>query len=149
MFERIWSFENPVSGQLRRLEHELDELFESGTLTGTRDIRSLPAGGFPAMNVGSTPQAITIYLFAPGVDPKTLDISIRQHLLSIAGERAIPTTEGATYYRRQRFKGEFRRSVSLPEDADPDRVDAKYTDGVLTVTIGRRVEAKPRQIEIH
>lgn len=150
MFEGIWRFENPVSGQLRRLEQELNEMFGSGpTLTGTRDIRSLPTGAFPAVDVGSTPEAITVYVFAPGVDSSKLDISIRQNLLSIAGERDIQANEGASYYRRERFNGEFRRSISLPEDVDPDRVDARYKDGVLTVTIGRRAEAKPRQIEIH
>jgi HSP20 family protein len=149
MFERIWSFQNPVSDQLRRLEHELDELFGGSTLVGSRDIRSLPAGTFPAMNVGATPEAITVYLFAPGVDSSKVDVSIRENLLSIAGEREIPVAEGATYYRRERFSGEFRRSISLPDDVDPDRVEAKYADGVLTVTIGRRAEVKPRQIEIH
>jgi HSP20 family protein len=149
MFERIWGYENPLSGQFRRLEQELDQLFGTPTLTGTRDIRSLPAGAFPAIDVGSTPQAVTVYVFAPGLDAKGLDISIRQNLLSIAGERHLEEAAGATYYRRERFNGEFRRSISLPEDVDPDKVEAKYLDGMLTITIGRRAAAKPRQIEVH
>jgi len=149
MFERIWSYEHPLSGHFRRLEKELDELFGGAALTGTRDIRSLPIGTFPAINVGSTPDAITVYVFAPGVDPKGLDISIQQNLLTIGGERQLPQEENATYYRRERFSGEFRRTLSLPDDVDPDGVEAKYTDGILTITVRRRASAKPRQIEVH
>lgn len=150
MFERIWGYENPLSGQIRRLEQELDELFGSGpTLMGTRDIRSLPAGTFPALNVGSTQDAISVYLFAPGLDPKKLDISIRQNLLSISGEREISEVQDATYYRRERFTGEFRRSLGLPDDIDPDKVEAKYLHGILTVTVGRQASAKPRQIKVN
>jgi len=149
MFERIWAYENPLSGQIRRLEQELDELF-GGTpsLAGRRNIRSLPVGSCPAVNVAATPDAINVYLFAPGVDPKKLEISIRQNLLSVSGEREIAAAQNATYYRQERFSGEFRRSISLPDDVDPDQVEAKYLDGILTITIGRRASSKPRQIKV-
>ncbi|MBV8974218.1 MAG: Hsp20/alpha crystallin family protein [Sinobacteraceae bacterium] len=150
MFEGLWGYEHPLSGQIRRLEEELDALFGTGTssLTGTRNIRSLPGSSFPAVNVAATPEAIMVYLFAPGLDPKGFDISMQQNLLSIAGTREIPLDEKATYYRRERFSGEFRRAITLPEDADPERVEAKYTNGMLVVTIGRRQAAKPKQIEV-
>ncbi len=149
MFEGLWGYEHPLSRQMRRLEEELDAVFATGpSLTGTRNIRSLPAGAFPAVNVAATPEAILVYLFAPGLDPKGFDISIQQNLLSIAGSREIPLDDSATYYRRERFSGEFRRAISLPEDADPERVEAKYSNGILQVTIGRRESAKPRQIEV-
>ena len=149
MFEGIWGYENPLSGQIRRLEQELDQMFGSvPSLVGTRDIRSRPGSGFPALNVAATPDAIIVYLFAPGVDPKKLDISLHQNLLSVSGERELQQAQEATWYRRERFTGEFRRSVGLPEDVDPDRVEAKYVDGILTVTVGRRASAKPRQITV-
>ena len=149
MFEGIWGYENPLSGQFRRLEQELDELLGSvPSLVGTRDIRSRPGSTFPALNVAATPDAIIVYLFAPGVDPKKLDISLHQNLLSVSGERELQQAQEATWYRRERFTGEFRRSVGLPEDVDPDRVEAKYVDGILTVTVGRRASAKPRQITV-
>jgi HSP20 family protein len=149
MFEWNWGYENPLSGQFRRLEQELEQLLGSATLTGTRDIRSLPVGAFPATDVGATAQAVTVYVFVPGLDAKGLDISIRQNLLSIAGKRQLAAAEGATFYRRERFNGEFRRSISLPEDVDPEKVEAKYLDGIVTITIGRRAAAKPRQIQVH
>ncbi len=149
MFEGLWGYEHPLSGQIRRLEEELDALFGAGTsLTGTRNIRSLPAGTFPAVNVAATPEVIIVYLFAPGLDPKGFDISIQQNLLSIGGAREIQLDDSATYYRRERFSGQFRRTINLPEDADPEHVEAKYSNGILTVRIGRRESAKPRQIEV-
>jgi len=149
MFEGLWGYEHPLSGQIRRLEEELDSLFGSGTsLTGTRNIRSLPAGSFPAVNVASTPEALIVYLFAPGLESKAFDISIQQNLLSISGAREIPLDETATYYRKERFSGDFRRTINLPDDVDPERVDAKYTSGILTIRVGRRESAKPRQIEV-
>jgi HSP20 family protein len=150
MFERMARYENPLLSQMRRLEQELEDVFgSSSTLTGTRDIRSLPAGTFPAVNVGATPEEIAVYLFAPGLDAKELDISLHQGLLSIGGEREIRSEKGATYYRQERFGGAFRRSISLPDDVDPDRVNAQYANGVLRITIGRKASAKPRQIEVH
>ena len=89
-----------------------------------------------------------VYLFAAGLDSGALDISIQQNLLTVAGERRLITEEGADYYRKERYDGAFRRVVTLPEDVDPDRVEASYRDGVLHIAIQRRAAARPRQIEI-
>ena len=83
-----------------------------------------------------------------GIDPKSLDISIQQNLLTVAGRREIPTEERATYYRQERFGGEFHRVIALPEDIDPDRVHARYQDGIVQIGVERREAARPRQIEI-
>jgi HSP20 family protein len=58
------------------------------------------------------------------------------------------TEEGADYYRKERFDGAFHRVVNLPDDVDPDQVEAKYRDGVLQITIKRRESSRPRQIEV-
>jgi HSP20 family protein len=150
MFQRIPSYQDELLSQFRRLEQEFDTLLSGGTSwTGSRNIRSFPAGTFPAVNIGATPDTVTVYVFAPGLDPKTLDTSIRQNLLTIAGQREVDVQKDATYYRQERFSGAFRRMVSLPEDVDPERVEAKYVDGIVHVSVGRRASAKPRQIEIH
>jgi HSP20 family protein len=60
----------------------------------------------------------------------------------------VPVNEQADYYRRERFDGEFRRVITLPEDVDPDRDDATYRDGVRQMTIQRRESARPRQIQV-
>ena len=105
-------------------------------------------GTFPPINVGATPERVDVYLFAAGLDPKSLDISIQKNLLAVSGDRKVPVDESADYYRQERFDGEFRRVITLPDDVDPDRVDAKYRDGVLQITVQRREAARPRQITV-
>jgi HSP20 family protein len=92
---------------------------------------------------------VDVYLFAAGLDPKRLDISMQQNLLVLAGDRKVPVDETADYYRQERFDGEFRRVVTLPDDVDPDRVDATYRDGVLQITVQRREASRPRQITVN
>jgi HSP20 family protein len=146
MFGSVYS-ENPLLAQFRRLEEELDEIF-GGATPWTGGIRSLPPGTFPAINVGGTEDNVTVYLFAPGIDAKKLDISIQQNVLTVSGEREVPRDDMATYYRQERFGGEFRRVLSLPDDVDPDKVEASYRDGIVQINVRRRESAKPRQIAI-
>jgi HSP20 family protein len=134
-----------VFDELWRVQQEIDELFGSGS--SPLGIRSLPRGTFPAVNVGQTPERVEVYLFAPGIDPKSLEISIQQNLLTVSGKRELGT-EQAAYYRQERFGGEFRRVISLPEDVDPERVRAKYVDGIVQIGVQRRESARPRRIEI-
>jgi HSP20 family protein len=146
MFERMSPFDD-VFEQFRRFERDVDELLSGGT---SRNIRAFASGTFPAVNVAATPDAINVYLFAPGIDPKSLDTSLQQNVLLVSGSRELqPPKEQGTFYRQDRFSGTFRRVVALPDDVDPDRVEARYVDGIVHVTVGRRAEAKPRQIEIH
>jgi HSP20 family protein len=135
-----------VFDELWRLQQEVDELF--GSWGSPLGIRSLPRGSFPAVNVGQTPERVDVYLFAPGIDPKSLDIAIQQNLLTVSGKRELRAEEEADYYREERFSGEFRRVINLPEDVDPDRVQAKYVDGIVQIGVRRRESARPRQIEI-
>ena len=146
MFGSTYS-ESPLLAQFRRLEEELDEIF-GNSMPWTGGIRSLPPGAFPAINVGSTEDQVTVYLFAPGIDARKLDISIQQNVLTVTGEREVPRDEPATYYRQERFGGEFRRVISLPDDVDPERVEASYRNSVVQITMRRRESAKPRQISI-
>ncbi len=133
--------------ELWRFQQEVDQLFGSGS--PPLGIRSLPRGSFPGVNVGQTPERVDVYLFAPGIDPKSLDISIQQNLLTVSGKRELRVEEEADYYRQERFSGEFRRVISLPEDVDSERVQAKYVDGIVQIAVQRRESARPRQIEIH
>ena len=148
MFGSLFSsIDQPWFEDFRRLETEVDQLLgRTGRPVGIRAVRR---GTFPPINVGSTPERVDVYLFAAGLDPKSFDISIQQNLLAISGSRKVPANEEADYYRRERFDGEFRRVITLPEDVDPDRVEAKYRDGVLQVTVQRREAARPRQIQVN
>jgi HSP20 family protein len=141
------TFDTGFMDEFRRLEGEMDQLF--GRWPGPAGIRAVRRGTFPPVNVGSTPERVDVYLFAPGLDPKAIDISIQQNLLAVSGSRRVEVRDGVDYYRRERFDGDFRRVITLPEDVDPDKVDAKYRDGVLQITVQRRESARPRQITVN
>ena len=109
------------------------------------------AGAFPALNVGTWAEAVEIYAFAPGIDPKSIEISVEKGLLTLSGERKVtPRAEGdkVNVYARERYSGPFRRVVSLPDDSDPERVEASYRNGVLKIVVPKRESAKPRQIAV-
>jgi HSP20 family protein len=144
----LWgNFDTRLLDDFMRLEGELNQLFAREP--SSAGIRAVRRGTFPPINVGATPERVDVYLFAAGLDPKSLDLSIQQNLLVVAGNRRLSIDEQADYYRQERFDGDFRRVVSLPDDVDPDRVEAKYRDGVLQITIQRREIAQPRQITVN
>ena len=134
-----------------RLQRQMAGLF--GGLPSS--IRSGRFGAFPQINIGATDDSIEIVAFAPGVNPAELDVSIDKGLLTIAGERkpAGPDARGDTRddirsYAQERFTGAFRRVIELPQNADPDRVQARYTNGCLSITVGKREASKPRAIAV-
>jgi HSP20 family protein len=147
MFSDWFNFESSLWDDFQRLQREVDALFNPGG--GRASLRAVARGSFPAANIGVTPGAVHVYVFAPGLDTHTLDLSIQNNLLTIAGERHTPApVEGADYYRQERFSGSFRRVISLPEDVDPNQVQAVYRNGLLDVLIGKQAVAKPRQIAV-
>jgi HSP20 family protein len=80
-----------------------------------------------------------------------VDVSIQRNLLTISGERKITAPEATGeggYHLRERFTGSFRRVVSLPDDVNPDQVNAVYRNGLLNVTVAKQAVAKPRQIQV-
>jgi HSP20 family protein len=134
--------------ELNRMQSMLDRVFPSPGAS----IRSQAGAGFPVLNVGTSPNSIEVQALAPGLDAATLEITIDRGLLVIAGERRSelpPADERASVYASERFTGRFRRVVSLPEDADPARVDASYRDGVLRVSVAKRASSLPRRIEVN
>jgi HSP20 family protein len=147
MFGHSTGFDPEFFAPLERMRQEMDQLFGTGSVGP--GIRAVTAGTFPPLNMGVSPEQIDVYAFSAGIDPKSLEITLQQNLLSISGERRISYPEGVQLYRRERFDGKFRRVLSLPEDVDPDQVEAKYQDGVLRITVQRREAVKPRQIQVH
>ena len=147
MFSSQLSGNGGLIQEFRRLEQEIDEML--GRWAWPLGIRSAARGTFPPMNIGVTPDQVEVYFFAPGLDPKSIDVSVQQNVLTIAGERASPARGEATWYRKERFDGSFRRVISLPEDVEPDRIQARYRDGVLYVAAARPESARPRKIEIN
>lgn len=147
MFGSLTNFDGSLFEQFRRLEREFNDAF--GLDSPLPGIRAVARGTFPPINVGATPEQVDVYLFSPGIDPSDLEVSIQQNLLTVAGKRGRPAPDNTRFYRQERYAGDFRRVITLPEDIDPDRVRARYTDGVLHVAIQRRESSKPRQITVN
>ena len=143
-----FQFAGSLLPALTQLQQHLDELFR---MDGSSSIRALSGGAFPAVNVGSTPDAVEVIAFVPGVDPKALQITMDKGLLVISGERTDNNEreDGVSTYAQERFAGQFRRAISLPDDVDPNRVDATCRDGIVRVSVAKRESAKPRQITVH
>lgn len=139
-------FPRDMLAEMDRLQRDMQQAFD---LSPT--IRGYGSNGFPALNVGATPQALEIFAFAPGVDPATLEINLERGLMTIAGERKslLPDAQAkAAVHINERFEGPFRRVLTLPDDADPEAVEARLRDGVLRITVRRRASAQPRRIAV-
>jgi len=139
-------FPRDVFAELDRLQREMQQAFDLSP-----SIRGVGRGGFPALNVGGTPQSVEIYAFAPGLDPAALDVKLERGVLTISGERKpAPARDDkrAAVHIDERFAGRFSRVVSLPDDVDPNAVTANYRDGVLHISIKRRESTQPRRIAV-
>jgi len=142
-------FPSDIFANLDRLQREFQRF--SGPASS---IRGFGRGGFPALNVGTTPESIEIYAFAPGLDPSTVDVTIDRGVLTLSGERKSELPESSdngtksAVHINERFAGSFRRVVSLSDDVDPDSTKATYSDGVLVISIKRRTAAQSRRINI-
>ena len=140
-------FPRDVFAELDRIQRGLQQ--GGGDLSPS--IRGSARGGYPAMNVGSTARSVEIYAFAPGIDPTSLDVQLEKGVQTIAGERASvlpPKDAPATIHIDERFSGRFRRVVTLPADVDPNAVEARYTDGVVHVSVQRKAASQPRRIPV-
>lgn len=128
----------PNVGRLANLQEELDRLFEA-PLTGWA----------PALDVQEDKDKFTIRVELPGLKREDIDVSLQDDALVISGERqSEKVEEGVEIHRQERFYGKFQRALTLPEPVAADAVKADYKDGVLTVTLPKREEAKPKQIDI-
>jgi HSP20 family protein len=146
MLPRIDGFESSLFNEFRRLEREMDQLFNAGFWPNT--MRSDVSNNYPPINVGVTPEQVDLYLFAAGVNPEALDISIKENRLSIKGERCLERDDVKSHVRKERYDGTFHKVVTLPDDVDADKVEAHYDNGVLHIVIQRRESFKPRQITV-
>jgi len=109
------------------------------------------AGGFaPPFEAKETPEGFVLKADLPGVAESDLDVAVHNNVLTVSGRRqAEERKDGEAYSLYERSFGAFSRSFALPEMADGERIEAKLDRGVLTLTIGKRAEAKPRKIAVN
>lgn len=104
---------------------------------------------YPPVNVWQGDEAVAITAELAGIDPADIDISVKDNVLTLSGERKAPEVpEDARWHRNERGYGKFSRAIRLPFTASEDKVEARMTNGVLRIAVGRPEEDKPRKIEI-
>ena len=111
--------------------------------------RTEPKSWTPAVNVTEDDQAYRIVADLPDVASADVKVVVRDGVLTLKGERKSETkTEGTKYHVVERSSGIFQRGFSLPKDANGEKVTAEFKNGVLHVTVPKREEVKPREIEV-
>lgn len=129
------------------LQDEVERAFRQAF--GDRQAAS-PAGAFsPALDVEEDEDGFTIHVELPGVKAEDVDVSLEENILTIAGERRFYDEREADGFRRvERHFGRFHRAVRLPDRVQADGVNASYRDGMLTITVPKAEESKPRRIQV-
>ena len=129
------------------LRDEINTLFE-GPWSSTMRTPQLFSGWTPALDLYQTNDDVVAVVELPGMRKEDIEISLQDGMLTISGERKDDTPEGDNTARTERFVGKFRRSISLPTRVDVNKVNATYKDGILTVTLPKAEEVKPKQIQV-
>jgi HSP20 family protein len=149
MYPSLTTFSGDLFAEFDAIHRQIGRLF--GLEDWPSSIRAAARGAFPALNMGTTDEAVEIYAFAPGLDPAKIDVSVDKGLLIISGERTSPLppeSEGTSIYAAERFAGAFKRVVSLPAEVDASRVEASYNNGVLRILVPKTEAKKLRKIEV-
>ena len=143
----LFGYRNELSPgtALLRLQEAVDRAFER---PWGLDLGVSGRGVEPPVNVFRDDEGLVFHVTVPGVDPADIDVTASARTLRISAKVAEDVPEGASYHRRERFAGEFSRSFQLPDDVDPDGIEARYERGILKVRLPKRAEVRPRQIEV-
>ncbi len=133
---------------LLSIQEEMNELFNRAF--GQRE-RGEPSARLwaPALDIAERKDAYLVKVELPGVKPEDLDISLEDGLLTVSGERQF-TQESSDerYHRVERRYGAFRRSITLPSQVKADAIEASFDDGVLSITVPKAEEARPKKITV-
>jgi HSP20 family protein len=126
----------PTHNRQSTLQDQLNQLFEAQTTSA-----------LPALDVQENKDNFTVRVELPGLRREDIEVSLEDGTLTISGERKAETpAEGTEVLRQERFFGKFSRALNLPAPVAADKVKAQYKDGILTVTLAKVEEAKPKQI---
>lgn len=133
---------------LASLQEQVNRLFE-GNLSHERDQSALTAWS-PSVDVYETENDLVIKADLPEVIEKDIDVRVENNMLTIRGERKLEQrVKEENYLRMERSYGFSTRSFSLPNTVNTEQIQAQYSDGVLTVTLPKRAESKPKQVKIN
>ncbi|HEY3855566.1 MAG TPA: Hsp20/alpha crystallin family protein [Verrucomicrobiae bacterium] len=148
----FWAL-SPVR-HVANLRDEVDNLFNLafarlGNTPEAEPRSQFLEGWYPAVDVTEDKDTLSVRAEIPGMKKEDIEISLHEGFLTLSGERkGGEKLEGSETYRSERWFGRFHRTISLPYAVVADQIKATYTDGVLTVTLPKAEEAKPKQIPI-
>ena len=132
--------------ELSRMRQQMDRIMDAFS---DRTQRGAGAGVFPPINLTEDEDHFNLRAELPGVKNQDLDIQATANNLTISGERKLaPVEESARYHRREREGGRFSRAFALPKEIDPDRIEARLSNGILTIRLPKAESAKPKRIAI-
>jgi len=138
---------NPFE-EFDRLQSEMGRLFNLANLPDGEGL--FDGTSSPPIDVVETQDEYIVFADLPGMEQKDIELSIASNVLSLSGEKAKKADgERRRFFREESWTGSFRRTISLPNTVDPEKVSAELKDGVLSVRIGKKAELKPRQIAVN
>jgi HSP20 family protein len=144
MFTTRWHPFVDFQSDINRVRDEMDRLF--GRYTGRRF--PLAPSSYPLLNISEDDDRVYVEAELPGMEMDDLEILVHGSQLSIKGQRPQPSSEDKTWHRQERGYGKFTRMIELPFELDQAEVEAELKNGVLTITLPKREESKPRRIEV-
>jgi HSP20 family protein len=130
-----------------RLSQEPYDLFRH--LAPFAEERPQPAAWTPPCDIYETDAEIVVCAELPGLRREDIHVTVERNILTLAGERHFDGENTRDYHRAERSSGEFMRSFALPNTVDPNRIRAEFNNGLLTVSLPKREEAQPKQIEVN
>jgi HSP20 family protein len=127
---------------MRRVQNQMNRLFGGLNTSGRRTV-------FPAVNFWAGQDSIVLTAELPGLSEKDIELTVKDKMVSIKGTYPDDDeTDKMTWYRRERPQGSFSRMIELPFRVDPDHIEARFQNGVLTVEMQRPEDDKPKRIQI-
>lgn len=139
--------ESPIA----RLRNEMDSLFDHFLRDpwGIDTIERFGRGFGPRVDLAETESEVTVKAELPGIDPKDVDVQVVGNTLTLRGEKRQESEDKRRdYHYVERQYGTFSRTITLPATVDADKVEAEFRNGVLTVTIAKRPDARPKRITV-
>jgi HSP20 family protein len=130
------------------MERLFDEMLGNG-IWRTSEERAMRGTWVPAINILEKEDMVTITADLPGLSAEDVEVKVEEGTLSIRGERKFEKAdEGETYHRVERLYGSFERNFTLPNSIDVEKIEARFINGEMVLTLPKREESKPRSVTI-
>ncbi len=139
----------PIPSDILTMQREINRMFDSFFQGGTADDSFGLSSWSPAVDIAEHDNEFVVKVELPGVDKNDVKITMQDNVLTVRGEKKQEKeSKDSSYHRIERSYGSFQRSFTLPAPVRSDKIDAVFKDGMLTVSLPKSEEAKPKQIDV-